>query len=591
MQAAVRMPVMSVATSARERYETLCRAIFGTEAAPAALTFIDTLLPDGPASTFQSDVTDDGSPFELSVVLHPKGRDPELRILTESPSVDGSFRGTVQGGQKLAAALERSVGGFARAKKVLDLFLPDAPEGPFALWFAAGLDRAGKAKPKLYFNPKVRGESSAPAVVEEAFARLGLASSFRYVAEAMARGPHLDDLRFFSLDLEDTPEARVKAYVFHRDATLADIVRVAGIARVRDDERLATFVRTIAGGDGRLSGERQVGTCLTFVGGGAPVGATTHVPVRVWAGNDAVARARIEVAAEELGLDAEPYRRAIDVFAKRDLAAGRGIHSYASLRTEASGARLNVYLSPELYAVEPSRAVRRPGVQVSALETPTEVVDSYEEKWPITSHPFLARVAREENSVSALALVLLNFRVAITRDFARRLANVVGRVEEDDVRCIIAQQLAEELGSGDYARAHKNLFEKLAGGMEVLRPEGDLDALLEPGKRLGEKIEELYVQRDAYEGLGATLIMEVYGRQVDQFIGQQLRRQTKLPEAVVEWLTLHEELEVEHVDEVKTLARVIPSGEKALASARGARELGLAGWRFFDELYEMHYGK
>jgi len=588
---AVRVPVTDVTATARDRYQVLSRAIFGCDAAPAALALVDTLLAPGPAPSFRSDVTDDGTPFELSVVLHPKGRAPELRLLVEPTSPDGTFRGTVRGGLALAEKLEAQFGGFGRARSLFDLFLPEAPEGPFALWFAASVDREGKAKLKLYLNPKVRGASKAPALVEEAFSRLGLGASWGYVAKAMARGPELDDLRFFSLDLEDTPEARVKAYVFHRDALPADLVRVAGLASARDDERLATFVRTIAGGDGRLSGERQCGTCLTFVGPGAPFGATTHVPVRVWAGNDAIARARVELAAEELGLDADPYRRAIEVFPKRELAAGRGLHSYASLRTEASGARLNVYLSPELVAVEPPRAVRRPGAQVTALETPTNVLDSFEENWPITTHPFLQRVAREKDSVSALALILLNFRIAITRDFSRRLAHVVGRVDEDDVRSIIAQQLAEELGSGDYSRAHKNLFETLAGGMEPLRPPGDLEALLAPGRKLGAAIEHLYVHADPYEGLGATLIMEVYGRQVDQFIGQQLRRQTSLPAPVVEWLTLHEELEVEHVDEVKTLARVIPDGEKALAAARGARALGLAGWHFFDELYALHYAR
>lgn len=579
--------------SAKDRYDRISRAVFGCEAPPAARALIDTLLQPGRSPTlFRSDVTDDGTPFELSVVMHPRGQEPEVRILVEPASADGTLAGTVRAGRELADHLHARHGGFARARKVFDLFLPEDPSGPFAIWFAAGIDRRGGSKLKLYLNPSVRGAARAPTLVEEAFERLGLSSSWPFIAEAMARGPELDDLRFFSLDLEDSAEARVKAYVFHKNATLADLVRTAALATAHDGARLATFVRTITGGDGWLSGERQAGTCLTFVGPGGPKSATTHLPVRVWAGNDAVARARIEVAAEELGLDARPYRRAIDAFAERDLAGGRGLHSYASLRTEASGSRLNIYLSPELLKVEPPREIRRPGEAAVGPETPTDVVNSYEDAWSITTHPFLRRMAREKNGLPALALLLLNFRTAITRDFARRLASVVGRVEEDEVRCIIAQQLAEELGSGDFSRAHKELFEKLASGMQALRPHGDLDAQLAPGRTLGAAIEDLYIHRDAYEGLGATLIMEVYGRQVDQFMGEQLRRHdTELPAAVTEWLTLHETLEVEHVDEVKTLARVIPPGDKARAAARGARALGLAGWRFFDQLYANHYAK
>jgi hypothetical protein len=86
--------------------------------------------------------------------------------------------------------------------------------------------------------------------------------------------------------------------------------------------------------------------------------------------------------------------------------------------------------------------------------------------------------------------------------------------------------------------------------------------------------------------------MEVFGKQVDSFIGDEFRRGAattgmSIPPAALEWLTLHETLEVEHVDESIALARAVPDGAKAAAAARGAAALGRAAWVFFDSLDDL----
>ncbi|NOU34782.1 MAG: hypothetical protein HOO96_43380 [Polyangiaceae bacterium] len=42
-----------------------------------------------------------------------------------------------------------------------------------------------------------------------------------------------------------------------------------------------------------------------------------------------------------------------------------------------------------------------------------------------------------------------------------------------------------------------------------------------------------------------------------------------------------------HVNESVELAGIVPAGRKAAAAARGARELGVAGYRFFDALAQV----
>jgi hypothetical protein len=55
----------------------------------------------------------------------------------------------------------------------------------------------------------------------------------------------------------------------------------------------------------------------------------------------------------------------------------------------------------------------------------------------------------------------------------------------------------------------------------------------------------------------------------------------------MEWLVLHEELEIAHVNESFELARMIPTGNKASLAVRGAEELGRAGWSFLDDMYSV----
>jgi len=576
----------------REQLATLSSSVYGSQSVSPVQRVFDLLVPPGRRSTsLPSYVTDDHTPFEFSLVLGPVGarRTPELRVLAEPPDHDKGLAGTIASGRSLAKTLQKEHGAhLARLDAVDDLFLPADPQGPFALWFAANLGPDGSPSFKVYLNPRVRGPGRAGALVEEMLERLGMHDSWEVVSRASRRGPDRDELRFVSLDLVDSPTARVKVYTFHHAASVGDLEHVMGLAQYSDPELLRAFCRTVTGGEGLLNGERQVGTCLSFVGNEART-CTVHVPIRSYAGDDETARARIELAIAELGLDGEVYRKAIAAFPRRPLRKGAGLHSYSSLRFEADGPRLNLYLSPELLAVHPASAPTRPvNAAPSPRETPLSVATRYEEQLPFSSHPFFQRMARRPVDLVALTMLMLNFREAVTRDFSRRLASVVARLEEDSLRCILAKQLNDELGNGEFTRAHAGLFDRLCDGLLAYRPVELPDAALAPGRRFGAELEAIYTQRSPYEGLGAALIAEVGGRQVDAFMGEQFRRQSSVPPSVLEWLTLHETLEVDHVDEVFVLATAIPEGPKADLAARGACDMARAAASFFDAMYEVH---
>jgi DMATS type aromatic prenyltransferase len=565
--------------------------MFGRGRVEAMTGVFDMLVPRAVSSgTFPSYVTDDHTPFEFSVALGSEHGHAALRLLAEPQAADQSLSAFGEAARGVAGVLERRFGAhLGRFRALQDLLLPPEPGGPFAVWYAVDFGQTGEPSFKVYLDPQTRGLAHAPRVVEEALERLGIPDAWRFVSDAARRGPELDELRFVSLDLKDSPSARVKVYLFHKDASFGDIDHAAGQAVHHDSTRLRGFLRTITGGEGYLVAERDVGTCLSFVGNERPRASTVHVPIRAFAGNDEIARARIELAATELGLDLSPYRAVVEALRARPLRQGAGFHSYASLRADEGGSRLNLYLSPELRGTVSPRAPRLPSVaRPERQETPIDVVERYENHRPITTHPFLQRIARRPVSLPALTLLVYNFREAITRDFARRLAQIVARVEEDSLRSVLAKQLDDELGNGDFKKAHSILFERFVEALSGHLPDGFSESMLAPGKELGSFLERVYTTGDPYEGLGAALIMEVFGRQVDSFLGDQFRRAAALPGALpataLEWLNLHETLEVAHVDESVELARAIPPGPKASASAQGASGLGSAGWAFFDAL-------
>jgi hypothetical protein len=573
----------------RDQLRRLWNALYGGDAPRSVLTLFDRMVPPGTAwAGWPSDISDDHSPYEFSLVLRRDST--ELRVMSEMISTgnDVSLQRTIQEGRAFSELLAREYGAdFTRLEKVRDLFFPSDPQGNFAFWHAAILDPNGKDPSfKLYLNPQVRGKDHAPHLVEEMLCRLGFADAWSTVTKAARRGPELDEIRYVSLDAHGGDVARVKVYLFHHEATFDDLHHVASFAPGHEPAPLDRFLATIAGGTGLLRAARQAGTCLAFVGGkGTPKTCTVHLPIRAYAGNDEIAHVRIRRALTDLEIPTQPYERALTALARRPLSEGSGLHAWVGLCGGTTKPHVNVYLAPEAVATEPSHPTVFPGVD---SHSPVALLRHYESH-PITNiHPFLLRMEREPFDLGRMYLLLLNVREGITRDFSRRLAQVVARVEEDDIRSILAKQLNDELGDGNPDRMHKLLFDRFVEGLAPYGPSID-DGMLAPGRELGQLLERLYTQCDPYEGVGASLIMEVYGRQLDQFVGKLFRTGRDLPAPVMEWLTLHETLEVDHVKESEDIAGRIPRGWKYNSAARGAKAVGDAGWALLDAMYAVFF--
>jgi hypothetical protein len=225
-----------------------------------------------------------------------------------------------------------------------------------------------------------------------------------------------------------------------------------------------------------------------------------------------------------------------------------------------------------------------------AAPTTMELVERFEHRDPITSHPYLQRLASEPVNLGHLWRLLANFQISISKNFARRLAGIAGRVEEDTIRCILAEQLNDEMGGGKFDRAHINLFARMMQQLAPWKPATNGNDALGPGKTLDVRLASIYGASDVYESVGAVIAGEIFGKQMDKFIADEFRRQSEVNLASLEWLTLHEQLEVSHADSSPELARLVPKGA-AGAACRGGLALARAGWSFFDDLNTLCYGQ
>jgi len=539
--------------------------------------------PIGTVPLWPSDVGDDHSPYEFSYAL---GAAPELRILIEPIGSPPSLESNRDQALMVLADLSREYEiNIQRLEAVSDLFFPKRPQGVFSLWLAASFWPERSPEFKVYLNPEAQGRALAPALIEEAMVRLGMPHGWNTVSKTIARrGPDLDELKYFSCDLSSSKSARVKIYSRHHTPTVADLEKAASGGTSHHAGDLAGFLSAVSGGNVALDG-RPSATCLAFTDGDslAASTATHYFPVKGYAANDAIAAQRIGAFLKAEGMSAEDYERPLRAFAQRPLEADIGLQSYVSYRRQNGKPRITVYLATELY---------QPGIAVSPPkrprpETSVGIVERFEAE-PITDHPLFRRLAREPVALDRIWVLLANAQVGIVNGFARRLAHATAQTSDERIRSLLARQLHDELGEGHYERTHRRLFEAMMANLERWRPQHITDEMVRPGAIMHRALDAIYLVSDPYQGVGASLVAEVFGKQVDQFTGGEFRRQSDVDPASLTWLNMHETLEVDHAAEAMEMARMLPP-EAIEAAWRGAEGVWLAAYAFFDGVYEVAF--
>jgi pyrroloquinoline quinone (PQQ) biosynthesis protein C len=216
------------------------------------------------------------------------------------------------------------------------------------------------------------------------------------------------------------------------------------------------------------------------------------------------------------------------------------------------------------------------------------IVDEYEQ-YDVAEHPFFRELKERPVDYSALWLLMANLQCSISNHFVRWLASIITRIDDPRIASLLATQLNDELGEGNFETIHSVLLDRFVSGLEERsgRPPGD--DLLEPGRRLLQAMTQTFAASDPYEGVGALMVSEIFAKKMDACVGDQLRRQNALSRETMHWLDLHENLEVAHAEDSYELAVLVPEqGPKLAAAWRGARAEWNALWGFLNDVHAVY---
>jgi len=224
-------------------------------------------------------------------------------------------------------------------------------------------------------------------------------------------------------------------------------------------------------------------------------------------------------------------------------------------------------------------------IERERLGTARTLVDEHE-AISVAAHPLFVQLAANPVDLQALWILVANMNAGISPNFVRWLALTIARLPDYRAACLLAKQLDDELGNGKVERIHRTLLERFVAGLEPWAPRDPAHRKLSAGERLAERASELFDTGGPYEAIGGLMVSEIFAKKMDHCLGDEIRRQALVPKESLEWLVLHEVLEVDHADDSYELAALVPDQGPALVAAwQGARKLWAAMWGFLDDVH------
>jgi pyrroloquinoline quinone (PQQ) biosynthesis protein C len=219
--------------------------------------------------------------------------------------------------------------------------------------------------------------------------------------------------------------------------------------------------------------------------------------------------------------------------------------------------------------------------------TPEEIVAAHH-RIEVSQHPFFVDLAEGPVDLGSVYLLMANLQVGISPHFVPWLARTIERVDDRRIGSLLAKQLNDELGCGDFAQIHTRLLDTFVAALAPWRPAGRDDALLRAGHRLAADGWRPFRAADPYEGVGALMVGEIFAEKMDTRLAAEMRRQHAVQGPALSWLDLHEKLELNHSDDSTELARLVPhEGPRLAAAWRGALDQWATLWRFLDDVQEL----
>ncbi len=565
--------------SGSARLRSLCLATGLAEQAEQARSLFESLVRSGSGED-TAKVGDGLSAFEFSVAL---GASPELTVVVALAAGEGPGAGALRA--QLSELAQAHALDLKRFEAVEDLYFPDGRRPAFAARLAVTFAAGRAPRFELYLDPTVSGRTLAPLCVERTLVRSGFGAAWPIIGQRLTlRGPDADVLAYVVLDLS-SPAPHVSVYARHMQCSIADLELAASGSRAHRAGDIAQVLGALGSGSD-LSGLQPLTRYEFSSGSGArPNQSALEFPICGYAKSDREIEERVLRCLAELGLSSEAYAGTVKAMAEGPLERGLGLHSHIGFaRSESGEPQVRVH-----FPVQVDLAIASPAPEPPASGV-LEVVDRYESWDQITNHPFLHRLRSEPVSLHHIWNILANFQGSISKTFSQRLALIASRIDDPETRFIVTDLLYDEMGSGNYGHAHVNLFSNMMKIMEPYRPAVVDEWTMSAATRFNRSMDETYGSPDINVALGAIVSGEIFGKQFDQFLGDEIRRQSEVDPKLFVWVTLHEQLEVTHAGEGADIARLVPP-EHLDSMARGAYGLSLGAWGFLTDVYEICYGE
>jgi pyrroloquinoline quinone (PQQ) biosynthesis protein C len=218
------------------------------------------------------------------------------------------------------------------------------------------------------------------------------------------------------------------------------------------------------------------------------------------------------------------------------------------------------------------------------MKSATSIVEEFD-SIDVPAHPLFVRLRTGPVDLEALWILVANTNAGISPNFVRWLAHAIARMPDARIASLLAKQLDDELGNGNPDRIHRVLLERFVAGLEPWSPRNAEHRRLSAGQRLAARASEVFDAGTPYEAVGSLMVTEIFAKKMDYCLGDEVRRQALIPDEALEWLHIHEVLEIEHAADSCELALLVPDEGPELADAwRGARALWSAMWGFLDDV-------
>lgn len=320
-------------------------------------------LMSGPWSEYdreikwENNLTDDCSPFEYSITFKGTKTTPIIRFLVEPQELPLNKESNWKAGLTLKERIKKLPNvDISKLDKIENIFSPSTTQNiqsHFSIWYAAVLE-PNNPQIKVYLNPQIRGEKSAPELVKKALLALNAENAWKFISDHLYLSKIPSKMIYFSLDLSaDHKTARTKVYIANKSLREIEAKLLGCLHYVKGSASKWVKILTNQGSFDK----KPILITYNFTSEQDRPIPTIHTPIRSYAKNDEMA---IERLREFLSPEQIKTLKAIIVQISEAPLKDEKALTYVSLRPSADG-QLDVtcYIAPCIYSKNENKKSRK----------------------------------------------------------------------------------------------------------------------------------------------------------------------------------------------------------------------------------------